>query len=150
MVGTRTKTVARSRAETLIGNSVWDLSIALANEYGADDDFIHDHGDQLDRIVREALDQRRLEGVALVVVDENDRVVDPWKIDVTDRRSQIALRKPDLHALGTEIQRHGTPGTAVLVLPLVEGVDEFSLPEPGTKIDGYGGARLEAGLYHGR
>jgi hypothetical protein len=150
MTETRTRTVTRSQAETLVGNSVWDLAVAIADETGADDGFIHRHGGQLDRIVRRALDQRRLDGVALVVVDERDRVVDPWEIRVSDHGSQVTLREPDIGAVVTEIRRYGTRGAAVLVLPLVDGVDEFSLPDPGTKIDTYGGARLEAGLYHGR
>lgn len=150
MVGTNTKTVSRSQAATLIQNSFWDLSIAMAIEYSADDSFIHDHGDQLDRIVSQALDDERLEGIALVVIDDDGKVVDPWEINVTYRGSQVQLREPDMDAVVSEMRRYGTEGSAVVVLPLVDGVDEFSLPDPGAKIDSYGGSRLEAGLYHGR
>jgi hypothetical protein len=150
MVRTDTRTATRARAETLLRNSVWDLFVAIASEHGADDAFIHDHGDQLDRIFRQALDQGRLNGVAIVVVDERDRVVDPWRIDVTDDGSQVRLREPDIRAVCREIRGDGTNGAAVLALPIVDGVDVWSLPETGTKIDTYGGAGLEAEVLHGR
>lgn len=150
MVSTDTRTATRARAKTLLRNSVWDLYVAIASEYGADDDFIHDHGDQLERILRCALDQRRLDGVAIVVVDERDYVVDPWRIDVIDEGSQVRLSEPDLRAVCREIRHHGTDGTAVLAFPIVDGVDAWSLPATGTKIDTYGGAGLQAEVLHGR
>lgn len=150
MVRTGTSTATRTRAETLLRNSVWDLFVAIASEHGADDAFIHRHGDQLERILRRALDRRRLDGVAIAVVDERDRVVDPWRIDVTDDGSQVTLREPDLRAVCREIRRHGTEGAYVVVVPIVDGIDACSLPETGTKIDTYGGAGLDAEVLHGR
>jgi hypothetical protein len=150
VVRTDTRTATRARAETLLRNSVWDLYVAIASEHGADDGFIHDHGDQLERILRRALDQGRLDGVAIVVVDDQDRVVDPWRIDVTDDGSQVRLREPDVRAVCRDISGYGTDGAAVLALPIVDGVDAWSLPETGTKIDTYGGAGLQAEVLHGR
>jgi len=150
VVRTDTSTATRAQAETLVSNSVWDLFVAIASEHGAEDEFIHRHGDQLDRILRHALDQRCLDGVAIAVIDDRNRVVDPWRIDVTNDGSQVTLRKPDLRAVCRDIRRHSTEGSYVIALPIVDGVDAYSLPATGTKIDSYGGAQLEAEVFHVR
>lgn len=150
--GTNTQQTTETQSKTLVQNQVSQLYYLLRSESGVEHDFLANHRNTIENILEMGLDQERLDEVWFVIVDQQNRIVDEWVLDISYNRGGYELTTPSRETVQQEASYYGTNnGYKAFILPVVDGENVFNTSDSdGFSLDSFGGPGVNVDISHHR
>ena len=148
--GTNTQQTTEAHSKTLVQNQIAQLYSLIRLESGVKHDFLENNRDVLENIFEMGLDQERLDEVWIVIVDEKNRIVDEWVLDIAYNSGFYKLTSPSRETVQDEVGYYGTnDGYKAFILPVIDGQNVFNTPDSdGDGVDSFGGPGVNVDIRH--
>ena len=148
--GTNTQQTTKAHSKTLVQNQIAQLYSLIRLESGVKHDFLENNRDVLENIFEMGLNQERLDEVWFVIVDQQNRIVDEWVLDISYTSGFYELTSPSRETVQEEVAYYGTnDGYKAFILPVIDGQNVFNTPDSdGFGVDSFGGPGVNVDIGH--